>query len=1632
VRVVRIALVGLLVSAVLTSCSCGGGRRGGGGGMRTGDLTVTGLGLTGQNVAPGTQDAPILWFQMQTNQAIVVVESITFKASGTGDDAAHVDLVELWLDGNSNGVVDMGTDQLLGSGTYSADDGTVTINCNKMIFSNTTESWLLSYDFNANATGTFQASIENVETDVKATVGGKPTRPSGGTITGPTITISIGDLTVTVGPNPPSNSAVTPGATDVPIMQFTLSTGSEDVEIISVKIKASGTGDDAADISAVHLYHDANENGLHDSGETEIASGTYSTDDGELTFTCNRTISANSSETWLVTYDFNASADGTFTASIEDITTDIVAQTTGGTSITPGGTNPINGATITVTPAELTVEAGPNMPSNQTIPSGQTNVPVLQVKLSVPSGASSDITVISITFTASGSGDDLNHIDAVKLYLDANENGQLDAGETQIDTNKQYSADNGTVTFDVNRTISAGSYEVYLLVYDFNSSADGTFKASIADIQTDVVAQDAGGNSVAPAGTSPLDGATITVSSHGPVVLAAELREDPSTTNGTGDAGETIIVTFDKDVVVNNDDPSQVFKLPVSDDDFGSGATLTAGPNSNQVTITLGSGCVITGTGVFDSTHTSSGDPSGIDISDTMPDDAIEDAAGLDAEPTDPVDIACPYTPGQTVTGFSINVLDPMGQQWGNVIIQYIVADSTGATLDVTVEYYDGTQWKPATSASGSDPLTGFTASEKGDLRVFVWDSYTDMPNAGEATDYDKVMLRFTLTDGTDSEQDTAEVMLDNKPQVICGPDQVVNVGEDVIVDAGRSVDPADPSGTLNYTFTLTSQPSGSAATLTTVDYLTSFTADAAGDYEIEVRVEAGGRQSDPVTVKITAVESSNVTGKLHLGNLNGSMMGDAQPYEISLCPGQDIGYYTAYTTDGTYENRKVCFLDLSATPIPAIPDPPCKPDQPRYAYSFTYQQLYTFAVFPTDVYVNRNSNTMLAAYSDLGTLQRAGYMGSCVGMFIWDATQGAADPVGALGWVSDTTGWRSYGLSSFVRTWEYVDPQTGTSGGQNTNDVGYIATNAFLLEVGSQNTAAGSTDPALLSYTDQAQHAGPRVSCETTDHGNGLNAWVCIHDTAQSEVGVGIFNIDTVGNGDGYNQGLNAITSITWASDWTDGDLPEDIWVDNANGKVWVLFTRSGENGGVCVIDCASQEVELRYQIPLATNDATPLRLLALQSENILLATDYDHDRVFVLRVDDWASPSSVGLDYTISISKPYDLDYDDPRDRVLVTSPDNSDIYVLEGPWSPDVKVVSGGAAQITSYAVAHHPRNAEIYLVYCEDTSAIKFTKSTDGGRTWSDPVELSKQPFTYVSNPDIAVDRVGNIIVVWQSDGGIPADGIYLTRSSDGGQTWEDPVRCEPDGAPGTTKRTDPAVTVDDACNIIITYIADDGSNVQAAIMKSVGGQSWLYWGADADNTVSTATDCSAPDVVVVPDANEPLGKIVATWHQGATTSAFYSYTVANSGWHPTGGTEAKVNQTSGNAVEGSVYVNGSLEARFCWSDDTNATPNYDVYFGDGSGDVVIDDSSGTSRYGVRLAFVDNVEDVYAAYIVDDKYIYWATSDDAGATWGTIQQLLFTDATRSHVWPITNRTGTRMLFWLEENASGGTDIMFTRFR
>lgn len=109
--------------------------------------------------------------------------------------------------------------------------------------------------------------------------------------------------------------------------------------------------------------------------------------------------------------------------------------------------------------------------------------------------------------------------------------------------------------------------------------------------------------------------------------------------------------------------------------------------------------------------------------------------------------------------------------------------------------------------------------------------------------------------------------------------------------------------------------------------------------------------------------------------------------------------------------------------------------------------------------------------------------------------------------------------------------------------------------------------------------------------------------------------------------------------------------------------------------------------------------------------------------------------------------------------------------------------------------------VWLHFTSDGVSLLAAHSTDGGRTWSSPVEISDVRAFGVDGsrtggglPSAAVDgRTGALYVTWQDDRFSPGtDQAVLSRSTNGGQSWTAPQLVS-DG-PRNAANFTPAVTV----------------------------------------------------------------------------------------------------------------------------------------------------------------------------------------------------------------------------------------------
>ncbi|MFH0793177.1 MAG: hypothetical protein V2A74_04010, partial [bacterium] len=129
------------------------------------------------------------------------------------------------------------------------------------------------------------------------------------------------------------------------------------------------------------------------------------------------------------------------------------------------------------------------------------------------------------------------------------------------------------------------------------------------------------GREVGALGTSGVSGYTFVLNFIPPRLVRAVFRARPSTTVTNPVTSNVVRLTFNQEMRIG--DPSSrlsAFFMPVSGDTLGSEFSMElASLNRRQVNVTLGIGPNFTATGVFDSSVSTAGSPSAIDVSAPFP-----------------------------------------------------------------------------------------------------------------------------------------------------------------------------------------------------------------------------------------------------------------------------------------------------------------------------------------------------------------------------------------------------------------------------------------------------------------------------------------------------------------------------------------------------------------------------------------------------------------------------------------------------------------------------------------------------------------------------------------------------------------------------------------------------------------------------------------------------------------------------------------------------------------------------------------------------------------------------------------------------------------------------------------------------
>jgi MYXO-CTERM domain-containing protein len=516
------------------------------------------------------------------------LESITIRPSGSGNDATAYDEVAVYRS-SGGATFDHATDVLIGSITAfpgNNTEATFTVTGAERDFStNQTRTYFIVVKFNGTAAGgtIFNYRVQSIGV-TNTLIAGTPSTVMDG--------VEIRRPTFTVTDTSPVQQTVIVGADDVVVQTFSIEYASgPDNLMTSLSIRGLGSGDEVNDVADVRLYHDVNANGQLDAGDVLIDSGTYTINNGILTFDtlAQPAFVAPATRHYLVVYDFETSAAdaATFQTYVQAATAQLGGSQFNG--IPAPDTNGAPGVAINANILQVSLN-GPN--TALSVPSmsiGATGSGELLADISITAPANHAWTLTDLTFVAGGTGNANTAFVEIGLYEDSG-SGTWDGpvfDPLASDLQSSFSAGTFEVTLALNNDVlNPGQTRRFFLVAKLGGAATTgqTFNARLEAM-------------TATTGTASNIVGVPTLNSNALIIASSALSvmrgpEQPLSITEVAGAATRVL--------------GQVRLAATNDDIQVQGLTFTTGGNGNWTTdIASGNGFqlwVDNGDGMFDDT----------------------------------------------------------------------------------------------------------------------------------------------------------------------------------------------------------------------------------------------------------------------------------------------------------------------------------------------------------------------------------------------------------------------------------------------------------------------------------------------------------------------------------------------------------------------------------------------------------------------------------------------------------------------------------------------------------------------------------------------------------------------------------------------------------------------------------------------------------------------------------------------------------------------------------------------------------------------------------------------------------------------------------------------------------------------
>jgi PKD domain-containing protein/K319-like protein len=319
-------------------------------------------------------------------------------------------------------------------------------------------------------------------------------------------------------------------------------------------------------------------------------------------------------------------------------------------------------------------------------------------------------------------------------------------------------------------------------------------------------------------------------------------------------------------------------------------------------------------------------------------------------------------------------------------------------------------------------------------------------------------------------------------------------------------------------------------------------------------------------------------------------------------------------------------------------------------------------------------------------------------------------------------------------------------------------------------------------------------------------------------------------------------------------------------------------------------------------------------------------------------------------------------------------------------------------------------------------IFFSRSTDGGLTFSSPVNVSHDA-SVSSNPQVAADSTGNIFVVWENDSGVL--GVLFSRSVDGGVTFSAPSMV----STNTTGSVSPQMVVGPTGNLYLAWEDDFASGSDISFSRS------LDHGLTFSGTTSLSHGVgNSTGVQLNVDAT---GNLNAVWSNDSPGNFDIFFTRSTNGGLNFSA-PANISKSLGFSSNALLATDSAGNISVIWTDNTPPASATDIFYtrsSDGgasfSSPINISNNPGfSSDPWLAVDSLGNVSVVWDDTTPGNEEILFSRSADSGATFSAVQNLSQNSGASSVPTIAADKNGSLNVAWQDETP-GITQIFFSRY-